>query len=316
MVKNMHRNPLMFGPGIPANLVPLEATANEARTDHQEIPENQQDSYWKRFAHSIARASTWMVSLLPGLGRASEEQSRPTGGKRMIFRRENRGESFQRQVSNLRQQPQEAPAEGEEQEYDRDYESEEPTDTSRFSTDQGTPAEGISFPSSRSEVQEASAAAEAPPAQPAAQPAAPAAPATQAYPETTRWQAGGDTSSSIIAANSAWNGTLTSEGSLRVHGKADGELYSATDLFVAEGAEVDASLFADSVVVAGLVRGKIEARSRLEILPQGEVTGDVRAPKLVVHEGATISGQLKMEDVQTQPTYSRESAPGRGNNSS
>lgn len=230
----------------------------------------------------------------------------------MIFRRENRGESFQRQISNLRQQPSDAPAEQEEQERERDYDMEESPDTSRFSTDQGTPSEGISFPSSRAEPAEVSPA-EAPPAQPAAQPAAPPAPS---YSETTRWQPGSDASSSIIAANSSWNGTLTSEGSLRVHGKADGELYSATDLFVAEGAEVDASLFADSVVVAGLVRGKIEARSRLEILPQGEVTGDVRSPKLVVHEGATISGQLKMEDVETQPTYSRESSPGRGTSSS
>lgn len=234
----------------------------------------------------------------------------------MIFRRENRGESFQRQISNLRQQQSEAPAEDEEQDYERDYEAEESHDTSRFSTDQGTPSEGISFPATRAEAAEASPA-EAPPAQPQAPPAQPQAPpAAPAYSETTRWQTGGDTTSSIIAANSAWNGTLTSEGSLRVHGKADGELYSATDLFVAEGAEVDASLFADSVVVAGLVRGKIEARSRLEVLPQGEVTGDVRSPKLVVHEGATISGQLKMEDVDPQPTYSRESAPGRGSSSS
>lgn len=229
----------------------------------------------------------------------------------MIFRRENRGESFQRQINNLRQQPSEAPTEEDE----REYESDETSDTSRFSTDQGTPSEGISFPSSRAEPSEASAA-EAPPAQPPAQPAQPSAPPAPSYSETTRWQASGDSTSSIIAANSAWNGTLTSEGSLRVHGRADGELYSATDLFVAEGAEVDASLYADSVVVAGLVRGKIEARSRLEILPQGEVTGDVRSPKLVVHEGATISGQLKMEDVEQQPTYSRESSPGRGNSDS
>lgn len=216
----------------------------------------------------------------------------------MIFRRENRGESFQRQINNLRQQQSDAPASDESTDFE--YETEETADTSRFSTDQGTPGEGISFPSSRTDADE-SQSAEAMPVQPAAPP-------TPTYSDTTRWQPGGDASASIIAANSTWNGNLKSEGSLRVHGRADGELHSATDLFVAEGAEVDASLFADSVVVAGLVRGKIEARSRLEILPQGEVTGDVRAPKLVVHEGATISGQLKMEDVRSQPTYSQESS--------
>jgi cytoskeletal protein CcmA (bactofilin family) len=238
----------------------------------------------------------------------------------VIFRRENRGESFQRQISNLRQQQQDdTPREDEEQQYnydsyDYDYESEDPSDTNRFATEQGTPGEGISFPPSRSESYEQA------PQETAIQ--SPSAPPAPAYEETRQWQApaaphsvsqpASDSSTSTIAKNAHWNGTLRSEGSLHVFGKADGELHSDTDLFVAEGAEVDASLHADSVVVAGLVRGKIEARSRLEILPQGEVTGDVRSPKLIVHEGATISGQLKMEEVGSSAT----GTPGVGGNGS
>ncbi|MEX2426093.1 MAG: polymer-forming cytoskeletal protein [Thermomicrobiaceae bacterium] len=223
----------------------------------------------------------------------------------MIFRRENRGESFQRQISNLRQKQQDdTPAEEEEQQYNyenhEEYDPDDPGDTGQFSTEQGTPGEGISFPSSRPEQSERV------PDEPsiASPPPPPPAPAQPTYQETRQWQAPAasapptaDASTSTISRHAYWNGTLKSEGSLHVHGKADGELHSETDLYVAEGAEVDASLHADSVVVAGLVRGKIEARSRLEVLPQGEVTGDVRSPKLVVHEGATISGQLKMEEV-------------------
>jgi cytoskeletal protein CcmA (bactofilin family) len=234
----------------------------------------------------------------------------------VIFRRENRGESFQRQISNLRQKQQgDTPPEEEEQaqsyEAYEEYEPEEPTDTNRFSTDQGTPAEGISFPPSRTESQddapdETSIAPPPPPSQP-----------EPTYQETRQWQSpvsstSPDTNTSTISRNAYWNGTLRSEGSLQVHGKADGELHSETDLYVAEGAEVDASLHADTVVVAGLVRGKIEARSRLEILPQGEVTGDVRSPKLVVHEGATISGQLKMEEVGANPNQGHGGTPVSG----
>jgi cytoskeletal protein CcmA (bactofilin family) len=197
----------------------------------------------------------------------------------VIFRRENRGESFQRQINDLRQQQSEEHAEGDEPTYD--YEPDEPASTSRFSADQGTPGEGISFPASQPE-----------PAEPVRDEPPPAA--ATSYQEQSRWQPAQDATTSIIAANSHWNGTLRCDSPLRVHGKADGELHSTSDLYVAEGAEVDAELHAESVVVAGLVRGKIEARARLEVLPQGEVTGDVRAPKLVVHEGATISGQLKM----------------------
>jgi cytoskeletal protein CcmA (bactofilin family) len=240
----------------------------------------------------------------------------------MIFRRENRGESFQRQISNLRQKPQEeGQPEEDDQLYDPesydayDYESDEPTDTSRFSSEQGTPGEGISFPETRSEQPEAS------PQETAIAPPPPPSQPAQGYQETRQWQASTppsapstDASTSTISKNSHWNGTLRSEGSIQVHGKADGELHSDTDLYVAEGAEVDASLHADSVVVAGLVRGKIEARARLEVMPQGEVTGDVRSPKLIVHEGATISGQLKMEEVGR--SSGTAGTPGAGGNGS
>lgn len=247
----------------------------------------------------------------------------------MIFRRENRGESFQRQISNLRQQPQgDTPPEEEEQQYNYEsYEqeqgSDEPTsDTNRFATEQGTPAEGISFPPQRSESYD-----QAPQETAISPPPAPAPP-QQAHSsqETRQWQPpaaqampsapAADSSTSTIAKNAYWNGTLKSEGSIQVHGKADGELHSSTDLFVADGAEVDASIHADSVVVAGLVRGKIEARSRLEVLPQGEVTGDVRSPKLIVHEGATISGQLKMEEVGANSGTNPAGSPGAGGHQS
>lgn len=269
--------------------------------DNRASATEESGSYGYRLTRSLSRVFTFLVGIVFTVARLGYTQTADSGGAKVIFRRENRGESFQRQISNLRQQPSDAPGEDDDREYEyEDYDSEDAGDTSRFSTEQGTPSEGISFPATRSEVEEAPAEEVAPPPAPT-------------YTDTARWQPATDSSTSIIAANTHWNGTLKSEGALRIHGQADGELHSATDLFVAEGAEIDASLYADSVVVAGLVRGKIEARTRLEILPQGEVTGDVRSPKLVVHEGATISGQLKMEGFESRSTYSQESNPASTN---
>lgn len=205
------------------------------------------------------RLSTLWIVL-----QASLERHRP-GGRSMIFRKENRGESFQRQISNLRHQMQSDEDQGDEFSYDQD--------TSQYPQDQP-------------KYEEPYEQAEHAPDEPGS--AAPMA------SRQTSWPAR-DASASVIAANAHWDGTLRSDGSLHVLGHADGELHAADDLFVAEGAEVDAQLFANNVVVAGTVRGKVEARSRLEVLPQGHVAGDVKAPKLVVHEGARLSGQLKME---------------------
>lgn len=192
----------------------------------------------------------------------------------MIFRKDNRGESFQRQISGLRKQLQaDDDLEG------NSYPYAEPQDTSQFTSTSST-AHEESYASTRATEDRAAA-----PSIAAAQPT------TSFRPS---WQTA-DANTSVIASNAHWNGTLRTEGSLHVHGKADGELHAVSDVFVAEGAEVDAQLFADNVVVAGIVRGTIEARGRLELLPQGHVAGDVKAPKLVVHEGARLSGQLKME---------------------
>lgn len=218
------------------------------------------------------------------------------GGNSMIFRKDNRGESFQRQISSLRHQ-----LESESDNDTDDYNFEERQDTSQFSTAQPESRE-------REETYTPARSTEsAGTTQFATQPTS--------TPYRAGWQAA-DSNTSVIAANAHWNGTLRSEGSLHVHGRADGELHATSDLYVAEGAQIDAELFADNVVVAGVVRGRIEARSRLEVLPQGHVSGDVKAPKLVVHEGARLTGQLKMESgAGGVPAESPYSTVGQGSKS-
>ena len=56
------------------------------------------------------------------------------------------------------------------------------------------------------------------------------------------------------------------------------------DIFVAEEANVDATLLAANVVIAGVVKGSIRCGSRFEILPTGRVSGEIQSPTLVVHE--------------------------------
>jgi len=47
-------------------------------------------------------------------------------------------------------------------------------------------------------------------------------------------------------------------------------------------------------VVAGKVSGDITATSRIEIRPSAKVVGNLTAPVLVVHEGATFEGHCSM----------------------
>lgn len=241
------------------------ATATQERSQTERRQAGSRIELYHRVDSEIVRrpAKAFTGPLWTTLA-ASFERLRP-GGRSVIFRKENRGESFQRQISNLRHQMQSGEEPGEDFDYDQD--------TSQFPRGQEPYNEQYERQDQASSEAESTA--------------------TVAQRQTS-WPSR-DVNASVIAANAHWDGTLRSDGSLHVLGHADGELHAAEDLFVAEGAEVDAQLFADNVVVAGTVRGTVEARSRLEVLSQGHVAGDVKAPKLVVHEGARLSGQLKME---------------------
>lgn len=103
-----------------------------------------------------------------------------------------------------------------------------------------------------------------------------------------------DSLTSVIAHTTTWNGALESSGSLHVHGRVDGSLTAQDDVYVAEEAEVDATIIAANVTIAGNVRGTIHCGERFEVLPRGRVAGDIHAPIIVVHEGAILAGEISM----------------------
>jgi len=115
---------------------------------------------------------------------------------------------------------------------------------------------------------------------------------------------------SVVATDTVWKGELQSDGSLHVYGRVEGSLTAKEDIWIAEGATVDATLTARRVVVAGSVSGTVVASERFEALPQGQIHADVNASTFVVHEGAKINGQLKMAQAEgtTGSAYERSTS--------
>jgi cytoskeletal protein CcmA (bactofilin family) len=171
----------------------------------------------------------------------------------MVFRKESRADSFQRQISALRQQL------GADQEEDELFDDAEPMAEPAESMEAGVPPSPRPTP----------------------------APRVSATPTA-------DLATGVIAADSVWSGTLRAQGSLRIFGTVEGDLAATDEIFVAEGAAINARVSARTVVVAGLMEGTVECSVRLEVLPTGRVNGDVTTPSLVVHDGATVEGELRM----------------------
>ena len=103
-----------------------------------------------------------------------------------------------------------------------------------------------------------------------------------------------DGQTTVISPNAAWKGEIVAEGSMHILGKFEGDIRVRDELFILDDANVDATIAAGTVTVSGRYNGTLNCNTRLEVLPTGRVRGEIYAPALVVHHGAVINGKVKM----------------------
>lgn len=113
-----------------------------------------------------------------------------------------------------------------------------------------------------------------------------------------------DNSFSVIDRHSNFDGTFRSSRDLRIEGEVKGTIECQGTLFVAEGANVSATVEAEHIAVAGNLNGEIHCLGRLQIMPTGRVRGKVTTITLVINEGAYYEGQLEMAPPDDRPTTS------------
>lgn len=103
------------------------------------------------------------------------------------------------------------------------------------------------------------------------------------------------TASCVIGPEIAVRGTLAGEEDLVVEGRLEGSVSLAGHLIVAETGDVEADLEVDSIEVHGQVRGDITASRSITIERGAQVTGNVKAPRVMINDGAHFDGAVEME---------------------
>jgi cytoskeletal protein CcmA (bactofilin family) len=223
-------------------------------------------AWWRAVArrlayHSRAHATSGLLPPAPQATTLLATRTQPHDRERtqLVIRKESKADSFQRQISALRQQL-----------------GGQDDDPPPFDDAEAMPAEDLAAVSVPPDAAQTLNYAIRP------------APLAVDWPTV-------DAETGVIAAGSRWNGHVHANGSLHVYGQAEGELTAEHDIWVAGGAIVDATVRAPNWFVAGTVGGTIVCGGRLEVRPGGQVSGDVSAPSLVVHDGATLTGTLRMQ---------------------
>lgn len=99
---------------------------------------------------------------------------------------------------------------------------------------------------------------------------------------------------SVIGPDDFFDGHYRSERGVRIQGNARGSIESRQYILVEVGAQVEADLAAEEIMVAGTFTGNITCHGKLEITDTGVVQGVITTASLVVQQGGTIDGELRM----------------------
>jgi cytoskeletal protein CcmA (bactofilin family) len=116
----------------------------------------------------------------------------------------------------------------------------------------------------------------------------------------------------VIGPNCHMQGTIQSDGGIRIDGIFQGDIDTTGNVVVGESAKVIADIKANNVSVAGAVKGNISG-NRVEVLETGRVWGDLTVNALLLNEGAYLRGQTMMhadiEPPMIEPPRSAQTPP-------
>ena len=97
----------------------------------------------------------------------------------------------------------------------------------------------------------------------------------------------------ILGKDASFNGEIETVGGIRIDGRLKGAVKTSGDVIVGEGACIEAKISGRNVLIAGEVRGQVEASGKMELTLTGKLFGNLRATKMYVEEGAVFQGECK-----------------------
>ena len=143
--------------------------------------------------------------------------------------------------------------------------------------------------------------------------ATPATPLTEP-PERAVEGAGRVANIAIIGKGMTIKGEIRSKESLHVDGEVEGNLYMLDcRLSVSREGRLGANVKAREIELMGVAQGDLEATSKITIRKGARLIGDLRAPGILIEEGAYVKGKIEIvngPEVATTPQTALRKAAG------
>ena len=102
------------------------------------------------------------------------------------------------------------------------------------------------------------------------------------------------TERTFFSAGTKIEGTLELDGEVKLEGQIKGKVSGTGLIIIGEHANLQADVYAPSILVHGVVRGEIHATDRLELHRTARVKGMIQAARIRIDEGAAFEGECRM----------------------
>ncbi len=121
----------------------------------------------------------------------------------------------------------------------------------------------------------------------------------------------GAVGSCVIGKNIQIRGKLSGSEDLVVEGRIEGNVALKNHLTIEQTGVVEADVEVRDLTVNGEMRGDIAADGTVSITNSAKVVGNIRAPRIILEDGARFKGSIEME-VELPPGV-KEGGSGGGN---
>jgi cytoskeletal protein CcmA (bactofilin family) len=99
----------------------------------------------------------------------------------------------------------------------------------------------------------------------------------------------------VIGKGIVIDGEISGDEPIVVEGSVKGRIALESTVVVASGGVVEADVESDDIEISGQVTGNVSARDRAEIKSEGRMVGDIRAPRILIADGAGFKGHIDMD---------------------
>lgn len=99
----------------------------------------------------------------------------------------------------------------------------------------------------------------------------------------------------VIGSSIVIDGEISGDEDLVIQGTVKGRISLKESLYVEGSGVIEADIETANVEVSGHVTGNVSASDKVELMADCRMVGDIRAPRLLIADGAAFKGNIDMD---------------------